>query len=299
MGVLVQQAGVWCSRFIPFIAPRPLGILIMLILMGFVLAGAKTSSWVQYLIAVMVVGPLMLTAIFCWFNFNPTLTTPFLPFGFTSIFKAIPTILFGMLGFESIVSLYPIVKNPHENVFRAFILSIAIVGLLYILFYYGILFSVPKSFFAGGLQETLASVIAKFFSQAGFLSVLLLVGAVFGIIGTLHSMLWSVSSLFTGVLVLSKSKFINNMLEKKIWNRNISIVVTALLMISFALILPGESLLPLAVLLIVPAYVLSISALFFRKEEWASGKNIITLVGLIGGGLIFYFAAQASIAAMF
>ena len=293
MGFLVQQLGVWFNGIFPFLHPNAIGIIVLLCLMGLVLAGAKTSSWAQYAIAVLVVTPLLVATIFGFLNLDYKVLTPFIPFGTISIFKAIPTVLFILLGFESIISLYGIMHNPKKNVPLAFIISISVVGLIYTLFVAAILFSVPIKFFSAGVNETLSSVLLKVYPSAKFLSPIIFVGAVFGIIGTLHSMLWSLSELFTSLLDRTKSKFVHMLLRKNIWNDRVSVVVITALMIGAAFC--GDLLVPLTSVFMIPSYIVSIFALLLVKKEWISGRNIITLFGVFGSGLMFYFAYIGSI----
>ncbi|MBD3231654.1 amino acid permease [Candidatus Dependentiae bacterium] len=290
MGFLTQQAGIWCSTFIPFIIPKYLGIIIIFILMLFVIAGAQASSFVQYLIAGCVLIPLGSTAFYCWFNFDSSLVTPFMPQGISSIFHAVPSIVFAFGGFESIISLYAILDNPKKNIPRAFVFSIVGVGIIYIFFFYGILFAIPNTFFVGGLNTTLFHVLKGYFPQAKILATFVLFGAVFGIIGTLHSMIWSLSTLFTSVLKITKSKFVHNALDKNIWNNKVSVILTTVAIALTSLFIRGEALPPLTSLFIISTYVLSIMALLFVRQEWKSGHNIITVLGLITGFFMIYIA---------
>ncbi|MBD3273184.1 amino acid permease [Candidatus Dependentiae bacterium] len=299
MGFLAQQAGIWCNKVIPFLSPNVLGVIIITILTLLVLAGAKTSSWSQYLIVLFVLIPLVLTAIYCWGHFDINLVTPFMPYGFTSILRATPVVLFALLGFESIASLFSIVENPEKNVPRAFVFSISIVGIVYLLFFYGVLFAIPSKFFLQGINDPLSSVLNNFFPGATFLSILIFLGAVFGIVGTIHSMLWSISELFTNVLKQTKSKFIHKLIDKNIWNKKVAVIKTSFLMILAAIFIKGGLLVSMTTLFIVPSYVFSIILLLFKKSEWKSGHNYITLIGLLGGGLLVYFAFTSSLSAFF
>lgn len=298
MGFLTQQAGIWCSTFIPFMPAKYLGVLITLILMLFVIAGAETSSRVQYLIAACVILPLGATALYCWFNFDINLVTPFAPHGTGSIFHAVPLIVFAFGGFESIISLYAILEKPKTNIPRAFIFAILGVGSLYIFFFYGILFAIPNKYFEGGLNTTLFHVLSAYFPQAKILATLVLFGAVFGIIGTLHSMIWSLSTLITSVLKRTKSKLIHNALDKKIWNNKTSVIITTIAIATTSLLIKGETLLPLTSMLIISTFVLSIFALVFVKKEWKSGHNIITLFGLATGVSMIYIAGLKVLSAL-
>ncbi|MBD3231653.1 amino acid permease [Candidatus Dependentiae bacterium] len=290
LGFLAHQVGVWCHAFIPFLSPRPLGLIIMFILMFLVLAGTQTSAATQKLIVAFVIIPLLITSIFCWYNFDYNLMFPFFPYGIDSVFKAAPSVLFALLGFESIISLYGIIKNPRKNMPLAFGFSILTVGFTYILFFYGVLFAIPSKFFIGGLHETLSHVLARFFENSKILPQMVLTGAVFGIIGTLHAMIWSISALFTTLLKKTKSKLIHHAIEKKIWTFKTSVFVTTGLILLASLLIRLESLINLTSMLVAISYILSISSLLFVKKEWRSGHNIITLLGLVGGGLMIYFS---------
>lgn len=299
MGFLGQQSGIWFYKIFPYLGPDILGVIIIAILTFLVLAGAKTASWSQYLIFLLVLVPLILTVIFCWIHFDIALITPFVPHGFTSVLAATPIVLFAFFGFESIASLSSIVEKPKRNVPRAFAYSISIVGIVYLLFFYGVLFAIPSKFFAAGINEPLASVFNNFFPKAKFLSVFIFLGAMFGIIGTIHSMLWSISELFTSVLRQTKSKMIHNLIDKNIWNKKVAVITISFFMIISAILIEGTSLVTITALFIVPSYVLSIMLLLFKKSEWKSGHNYVTLVGLLGGGLLTYFAFMSSLSVFF
>lgn len=292
MGFLIQQAGIWIHLFIPSVSATTLGLLIIFILMMLVLAGAEASAIGQYIIGICVTVPLILTGVFCWFNFDSSLLTPFMPHGFMSIIKETPKALFALLGFESIVSLYSVVRNPGKNVPRAFLIAILFVGLLYLFFTAGLLFSINPHFFSYGLGETLSEVLRRAFPAHSIFSTAVLIGALFGIVGTLHSMLWSASELFTETLNRTRSKFVHGLLEREIWNSKVSTVVSTSIMVISSFLFQAEVLISLTdVLLILPSG-LAIIALFFIPEEWKSRRNLITIVATCGSLVILYFAGQ-------
>lgn len=302
MGLLIQQVGIYGANAISFIlpnfSPKILSTTILVLLTLLIIAGAQASSWVQYIVTCLKV-PLILIAVFCWFYFDPKLITPFMPYGVGSIFTATPVILFAFFGFESVVSLYPIIKNPDKNISKAAALSIIIAGLIYITFFYGILFTIPREYFAGGLADPISSVLNKFFPNYAFLSLFVLVGGLFAIIGTLHSVIWSVSELVTSILKLSKSSNIHMLIEKGFWNSALSVILcSAFVLLSF-LFLKVESFMPVTALFIVPSYVLSVSSVLFVRQDWRSGRNLIALFGLLGGFVFFYFAVQKTLALFF
>lgn len=293
MGFLVQQVGIYGHQLFPFLQPSVISIGILTILALLVLAGAEVSSLGQYLIFGSVFTSLLVTIITCWYHFDPALTTPFMPYGWKSVLTASPNALFGLLGFESIASLHPIVENPNRNVGRAAVIAIGIVGLLYLCFVSGILFSIPSHFFIEkGRAVTLDVLILRAFPRFAFAAKFVLIGVVFGIVGTLHSMIWSLSALLTDVLKKMKNNCVKNLITTKRWTQRTSTAVIATSMLIVALVMQGNALVNMTVFFIVPSFILSIMALLFIKKEWQSGRNIITILGLIGGGLMMYFATQ-------
>ncbi len=290
MGFLVQQAGLWTHHFLPLYSPETLSVITLSLLTALVLAGAEVSSWGQYLIACFVLIPLVLTSLTTWSNFNSDLMTPFMPGGWGSVFAAMPTALFGLLGFETVASLYSVVQDPQRTVPRAFIFAISIVGATYLLFVCGIIFSIPPEHFVGGVHSTLAGVLQQTFPDYRYLATGVLIGATFGIIGTLHSMVWSLSTLLTDVLGLMKSAPVKKLLKGKWWGRRTSVLITAGLMYAVSVFFSAEWLMPLTALFIVPSYVLSSIALLFIPEEWRSGGNLVTVVAILTGLLLVYYA---------
>lgn len=289
MGFLVQQAGIWLHPFIPMIEPQSLGIITLALLTLLVLAGAHVSSWGQYIIASCVVVPLLITTIVCWSHFSFEAITPFMPFGTASIFSAASLTLFSFFGFESISSLYSSLQNPSRTIMYATILSISIVGFIYMIFTAGILFSVPLSCFSAGVNEPLSIVVKRAFPQYTFLPALILVAGLFAIIGTLHSMIWSVGNLFFDVISRVRTRFIIKLLNAKVITNSRIVIVTSVFM-GLSSLVHAEQLIKLAVVLVIITYLLAIIYLLFQKKEWESGFNFITVSACISGIILLYHA---------
>lgn len=290
MGFLIQQAGIWAHQFLPWVGPVPLGLIIITILMILVLAGAEASSVGQYIIGLCVSIPLLATAVVCWIHFDKALLTPFVPHGPLSIISAAPKALFALLGFECIVSLYSVVDNPNKNVPKAFMLSLGFVGCLYLFFTGGLLSSIHPSFFSEGLNATLSSVLARAFPAYPLLSSAVLIGAMFGIIGTLHAMLWSASELFTDALKRMESPWVKSLFTRGIWTTRKSIIISTIVMVISSFLFQAEVLIDLTDILLIFPTVLSIMALFFIPSEWRRGRNIVAVIGFLGGLVMLYFA---------
>lgn len=289
MGFLVQQSGEWMHNLLPGIDSKILGVTTLFALTGFVLAGANVSSWGQYLIAIVVVVSLGITSFICISNFNSSNLEPFMPAGPTSVFEAAPKAMFTLLGFESISSLYSIVKNPRKNVPLAGIFSVLIVGSLYLIFCSSILFSVPRDIFKEG--GTLADILKKSFGEEyNSLSSIVTLGGLFAIIGTLHSMIWSVAVLFLDVLSKFKNQKIKELIENNTINSKFCIYISAFFMLLSSLFLKSDLILSIAVCLMAISYTLSISLRFKRQEDWTNAKNFITVVAVLGGVIMIYYS---------
>lgn len=296
MGFLVQQAGCWVHNLIPYLfTQQQWGIGVLLVLTFLVLAGTEVAATGQYVIAVFVLAPLLYTSFICWQHIQPAYFSPFMPEGFSSVFNALPHALFGLIGFECVASLSSVVENPSKTVPRVFVTAIICVGILYLVFVCGILFAIPKQFLTDDLNHTLAAVLQTVFPMHRFFSQLVLVGGTFAIIGTLHSMIWSVSSLLMDIVKKVRFSGMRLMVHHGWWNRMASVIIAASGMLLISLIAPPRWLMPLTALFVVPSYLFSIMPLLFIRHEWYSGRNLVTLAGLVSGGLIFYFALQATL----
>ncbi len=303
MGFIVQQTGIWLHDY--FFSGLHYNVvafgldynqifsaIILFLLTILVLAGAEASSFGQYVIAAFVLIPLGLTAIVAWLNIKLTIISNFMPHGIKPVLETTPKALYTLMGFESIASLYTIVQNPKKNVAKACMIAIFSVGSVYIFFAAGILFSIPNSYFAKGLGESLANVIRYAFPSYPYLALFVLVGGLFAMIGTLHSMLWSLASLSSDVLKKSRSRIIKLMLEKKIWNDNSAVILISTTMLLSAIFIQAESILLTTICFIVMSYLLSISLLLFQKKEWKTGKNIRTVFAMLGGFAMLYYAIK-------
>jgi APA family basic amino acid/polyamine antiporter len=292
MGFLVQQAGVYFHTAFPSIAAEHLSVAVLALLTSLVLAGAQMSSWGQYAIIFCVAAPLLVTTLVCLGYFNIDYLSPFMPYGPMSLLRAGPTALFGFMGFESVVSLYAIVQNPSKNVPRACIISVFLVGTFYILFLMSVIGAIAPEYFVGGLDNTLSNIIVQGLPQHAFLSNFVFISALAAIVGTLHSMIWSVGVLLTGVLERVKCGPISKLVKSGAWNDRVSVLCVSTLMLMITLGVEGKSILAMTPFFVVPSYSLSIIALFFVKEKLSGLALVRTLLALLGGVMMIYFSAQ-------
>lgn len=293
MGFVAREAGIWLQEMIPVFNFQLLAIIATALLSLFIYAGKNISSAWQYGIsAVILIGISMITTL-CLSHFDAQLFLRNSHVNLSSAVIVAPILLFSLLGFETISSLYAIVKNPRKNVLLGGVIGVFFVGMLYIAFSGSIIGAVDPSHFIGSEKRSLAMTLTNVFPQLHILSKLIYLGGLFAILGTLHSVLWSVSVLLLGIV-------------KKMQNRRIQQTVAHCKMTSHhtlafsCLVIMGTSFLSstlimnIAVLLIATSYVLSITALVFEKTHKMMNR-LICIVGLFGGCLMGAFAIYAMI----
>lgn len=293
MGFVSKQAGIWLHEMLPFLNFRLLAVAITGVLSLFVYAGKNVSSLWQYVIsAIIFLGILVITTL-CFAHFDEKI---FLSKGngsSSSMIVIAPILLFSLLGFETISSLYAIVKKPRQNVLLGGIIGVSLVGLLYIVFSSSVIGSIELSYFRGAEEQSLAMILTNAFPKFHYLSKIVYLGGLFAIIGTLHSVLWSISILFLGVLKKSKNRRTQAWITKgKITtDQTLGFACLAIIGSSF---LTSTFIMNMAVLFIATSYVLSIIALLHEKTHKVLNR-LICMIGIFGGCLMGAFALYSLI----
>lgn len=278
MGFLTQQLGVWVA---PYAGGNPLawGIGLLAVIVLLVLAGAEVSSWGQYVIAACVLVPMVVASAVCLLHAQPALTSPFAPYGYGAVVQSLPTILFSLLGFESISSLYRVVDRPAYNVPRAAIYAVALVVCLFALFIGSALVAIDKSFFAGGVSCPFSVAVTQALPQYHWLALVTSIGAFFAIFGTLHSMVWSVAELFLDVLRKGQSPLLKAITNRRFCRPAVGIIVIGVATASAAYLLQADTILAVVVGFISLSYLLSVMALLFDRRTWQSLSGVILALG--------------------
>ena len=123
------------AEYIKIIIPVPviitaIGFGLLLLLINY--RGAEGSGSLQNFI---VLGLFIILALFISkgsFSVEGNNFSPFLPFGYSSIFSTTGLIFVSYLGIAKLAAISEEVKNPDKNLPRAFILSVLVVTLLYV-----------------------------------------------------------------------------------------------------------------------------------------------------------------------
>ena len=293
MGFVTQQLGVWVA---PLLGGDALTVALSFLaaLVVLVIAGAEVSSWGQYVIAACVVIPMIGASVVCLLNAKTAFLVPFAPYGYGAVVNSLPVIMFSLLGFESIASLYRVVTNPSRNVPRAAIYSVTIVSGLYALFVLASMAAVDKTLFSGGVTQAFSQVIAAALPSYAWLSGVITVGAVFAIVGTLHSMLWSIAELFLDVLRKGKSCAIKPVVDAGWLNHTTAAVIIGGCTAVCAYFINAGAIMVVATLPIVAVYFVSVLALLFNKRIWGSAGDFFIAVGAaFSSGWLCWLSLQA------
>jgi amino acid transporter len=204
--------------------------------------------------------------------------------------------MFSLLGFESIASLYRVVTNPARNVPRAAIYSVTIVSSLYALFVCASMAAVDKTLFSGGVTQAFSHVLAAALPSYAWLSGLITVGAVFAIVGTLHSMLWSIAELFLDVMRKGKSCSIKPIVDAGWLNPTTSALIIGAATAVCTYFINAGAIMVVATLPIVSVYFVSVLALLFNRRILNNTSDFVLAVGAaLSSGWLCWLSLQAII----
>lgn len=292
MGLLVHTASFYLQMFFPFTSLHTLGVSTIILLVVFNMFGLVLSQLGQHILIAFTLFPLLAITLLCFTHSHASYLTPFAPYGLTNVFRATHIVIFGFFGFEAACSLFSVMSNPGRNISRALTISIILVGCIYTLFITSIILAIPLHYFTNPaipLSYTLSQVLPSH----PWLITCIHISILSAVLGTLHSMIWSVSTLL--VSLMKKIYCIQPIYKYiPIYHRQKCAVFAAGLAIftSFSTISNLDLFFSLTAIGIVSAYLLSMVTLLIIPAEWSSGRNLITLSGIATGLTIFYYAAQ-------
>jgi len=220
--------------------------------------------------------------------------TPFAPFGLMSIFKSTRIAAFAFFGFESVASLFTILKNPEKNLPRVLSYSLAIVAILYVAFISTLMLAVPSSLFQQ-YPNTLTVPLSIILPNHAWLIEAIHFASIAAILGTVHAMVWS-----SGVFLLSLFKRIRNIRVQHLIANNILNEKTSIMLVGCAIygsfrLFSSESFFYYTAIFMLSAYAMALITLLTLPAEWKSKRNYITVASLLAILLVFWFALQGII----
>ncbi|HML38178.1 MAG TPA: amino acid permease [Bacillota bacterium] len=107
-------------------------VVIISIIAGLLLIGAKESARVNNVLVVVKIGIILLFIVLGIKHVNVANFTPFMPFGWNGVFSGAAIVFFAYLGFDAIANTAEEVKNPAKDLPRGIIGSLVAVTVLYI-----------------------------------------------------------------------------------------------------------------------------------------------------------------------
>lgn len=298
MGLLSQMAGYNLQYYFPNTPVETLGLITLIVLIVLNLFGVVLSEIGQRILICSTVFPLLASIGICLTKANFNNLLPFAPYGWINVLKASKTVIFSFFGFECATSLFSIIENPQKNMSKALAYSITIVSILYILFTSAIILAIPLDTFTSATMP-ISTVLKIAFPDLTWPIEAIHLSVLSAIIGTIHSMIWSSSS-----LLISLTKELKNNFAKKLINQNILTPRAAVLVVGLAIYTSFSGLknidlfFSLTAMFIVFAYISAIITLLTIPKEWESGQNLKTLLGLGTALVIFIFAIESLIKAL-
>ncbi len=291
MGLLAQVAGGYLHDSLPFFSSFAWGVITLSILTLLNMVGVVLSEIGQMILICTTVFPLIATILLCLTKADFNNLQPFMPFGLNNIFSATKAVIFGFFGFECAASLFNIVEKPEKNVSRALTLAIALVGSLYMLFVISLVLAVPLHHFS--ITTPLSETLRVIFPENRWVITCIHMSILSAVLGTIHSMIWASSALFVSYFKQFKNKIITTLLQQNIINQRTMVLLVGFnIFLSFSFLKNINLFFSFTALFIIFAFISSIITLLTIKEEWQSGQNIKTLIGLGTALIIFYFALE-------
>jgi amino acid transporter len=292
MSMLTHVCSFYLSELTPVIHPRLLGLMVIVSLTILNLLGMVLSEVGQKILLFCTLFPLFAVISVCLFNMQPLDSITFAPHGFSHILEVTRIVIFGFFGFECASSLFGVVENPKKNVPLALSNSVLLVTCIYSLFVGTLLLAVPLSVLSNPTIP-LSTILANVLPQYRWLTWCIHFSILSAIVGTLHSMIWSVSVFIHSLVhrIQYMHFFLKNYSPTAQYKVIVILLGTAISTV-FLLFNNLDLFFSLAALCIVTSLCLSVIALLFLKDEWKSGRNIITLLALATASVILFFGGQ-------
>lgn len=295
MGLLSRLAGTYLHGIFPSISAYTLGLGALAILVVLNIVGVVLSQAGQYVLIVCTVFPLVAATIMCLSKINLAQIGPFMPYGPISIIEGTKVAIFGLFGFECVASLFNVVENPEKNVPKALQYSLMAVGFIYLLFIGSIILSVPLSTFTSA-DVTIPQALQTIFPNSSVILFFITLSILSAIMGTIHSMIWSSSELMLSYFKFLQIPALTSLINKGILNQKVTVLLCgAAIATSYLSITNIAIFFSIADVGLIFAYTTAMLPLLFLPQEWKSGQNIKTILGIATACIIFIVAVSSLI----
>jgi len=294
MGLLSRIAGVYLHYYFHALSINNLALLTLAALTILNMCGVALSQLGQYILICCTVLPLAIVTIMCFSKAKLSNLYPFAPYGYKNVLLATREIIFGFFGFEAAASLVPRMYDPQRNVPKALTYSLTLVALIYLAFVSALILSAPLDLFSN--PDTLViTILGPIFPQSRWLLEIVHFSILSAVLGTLHSMIWSSSSLALSLIKLLKSKISKKIVSCGAINNKTVVLFVGLSILASFLTFKNQQFFYFTALFVVFAYASSIVTLLTIKKEWRSNQIFITIMGLFTASVIFLFALEGVI----
>ncbi len=167
------------------------------------------------------------------------------------------------------------------------------VNIIYLFFIGSILLGIPQHIFANNPNISIPQALLLIYPEHSYLVQSIGVSIIFSIIATVHAVIWTGSEFLFSITKSINNKTIHNLVRKDFINQKTMVLLSVSIITIACMLIRNLSLFfSLADVFILFAYISSISALLFIKEEWKSGQNYMTILGLMCAITIFAIALQ-------
>ena len=232
-----------------FFSPQKVLAVIIAVLFGYVnFRGASETGKIGNIITI---SKIIILFIFIGFGLNFVLSksnwteafTPFMPYGWGGVFKAMGLTFIAFQGFEVISQCSEEIKNPKRNIPRAVFLSLIIVVPIYLLIAFTAMGSVksgnltPWEYLASYKEVALVEVAKTFFVGGG---IMLLIGGIISTISALNATVYSSSRVAFAMGRDRNFPTFFGKVHKKNFTPHLSIVFSLIIVVSIAVTLPIE-----------------------------------------------------------
>lgn len=285
MGLLAQIAGGYLYEVVPIFSPVWMGLILLGILVILNMIGVKFSRTGQLVLVCTTIFPILATVVLCLTKMDFAYLASEKSVTLKGVLTATNSVIFSFFGFEAAASLFSVVRNPEKNVPRALTYSIFFVGVLYLIFVGAIVLAVPSSLFTHP-KIPLSIVLVRVFPSMKGIVAFIHIAILSAITGTIHSMIWSSSTL---IQTFSENAGKKLSIKSSVLFVGIFIALTGLIIKSVELFFN------LTALFIVSAYSMAMVSLLLIEEEWKSRRNLITLFGLTTAAVMILVAINGII----
>jgi amino acid transporter/nucleotide-binding universal stress UspA family protein len=282
-----------------FISPQKILAVIIAITFAYVnFRGASETGKVGNLVTITKV---VILFIFIGFGINfifhkpgwQTNFTPFMPFGFSGVFKAMGLTFIAFQGFEVISQCSEEIKNPKKNIPRAVFLSLLIVVPIYLLIAFTSLGAVnvkgvtPWAYLASYKEVALVEVAKNFFKGGG---IMLLIGGVISTMSALNATVYSSSRVAFAMGRDRNFPTFFGKVHKKNFTPHLSILFSLFIVVFMAVSLPIEDVASAADIMFLLLFLqVNITLIRMRKKRPDLDRGFFTPIFpyLTIGGIAF------------